>query len=131
MNRLCPCCSHLEYELCCKPFHDGIANPPTALALMRSRYCAYALDLSHYIQTTTHPNSPYFEVDLKNWAAEIHHFSTATKFLRLEIYSSGTDWVHFCAHLEQNGKKVDLVEKSHFAMVNGAWKYHSSIDSQS
>ncbi|MBJ7449651.1 MAG: hypothetical protein JHC93_04750, partial [Parachlamydiales bacterium] len=57
--KTCPCHSSLDYEKCCKPFHDGIPAP-TALALMRSRYSAYALHLIEYIIATTHPTHTDF-----------------------------------------------------------------------
>lgn len=52
----CPCGSGTSYGGCCGPFHDG--NPaPTAEALMRSRYSAYAVgDLDHVFRTW-HPRT--------------------------------------------------------------------------
>lgn len=123
---LCPCCSQINYGSCCKPFHDGM-EPQNPLALMRSRYCAYALDIPDYIQKTTHPKSPHFESNKKKWIESIQQFSRTTKFIKLEIYDSGHNWVHFCAHLEQEGHPVQLIEKSLFDQVNGHWKYIRSI----
>nr|WP_316226808.1 SEC-C metal-binding domain-containing protein [Bradyrhizobium sp. SZCCHNS3052] len=37
----CPCGSGLPYDRCCGPYLDGDDQPPTAEALMRSRYTAY------------------------------------------------------------------------------------------
>ncbi|MEZ5479856.1 MAG: YchJ family metal-binding protein, partial [Thiolinea sp.] len=45
----CPCQSGLSYAECCQPFHEGRAQAPTAEALMRSRYSAYALNLPAYL----------------------------------------------------------------------------------
>ena len=39
----CPCCSGKIYEECCAPFHRKEKHAPTAEALMRSRYSAYAI----------------------------------------------------------------------------------------
>ncbi|MBI3508597.1 MAG: hypothetical protein HY069_03030 [Chlamydiia bacterium] len=123
---LCPCCSKKNYIDCCKPYHDG-QEAPSALALMRSRYSAYALDLSAYILRTTHPKSPYFEKDRKKWQESVHLFSQTTRFLSLEIHGWGDDWVSFTAHLEQQGKKVLLKEKSHFEKLHDKWFYHSAL----
>jgi SEC-C motif domain protein len=79
---LCPCCSELDYSDCCKPYHTGTAAP-TALALMRSRYSAYALGLIDYIIQTTHPKTR--ASNLKKWADEIRRFSQESKFIKLEI----------------------------------------------
>jgi SEC-C motif-containing protein len=117
----CPCSSGKLYGECCKPYHDG-ALPETPLALMRSRYSAYALGNASYIIATTHPKSPYFEKNKKNWEAAILHFCNTTQFIRLEILSYGDDWVHFAAHLMQ-GKEVILNEKSQFEKLNGKWLY--------
>ena len=39
----CPCGSELAYKSCCEPIVKGKTLAPTAEALMRSRYTAYAL----------------------------------------------------------------------------------------
>ncbi len=118
MRMKCPCCSEKKYADCCKPYHDG-ALPPTALALMRSRYSAYALGKVQYIIDTTHPQSPYFEKDLKKWRRAISQFCKSTQFLKLEIVSFGEDWVHFIAHLSHGL----LDEKSQFQKVGEKWLY--------
>lgn len=113
---------------CCKPYHDG-KLPDTALALMKSRYSAYALSNPDYIIHTTHPNSPYFEKNRKKWKGAILEFCKTTRFLKLEILGSGENWVHFIAHLS----RVNLEEKSRFEKFNGKWLYldgeikHTSI----
>lgn len=124
----CPCCSGEKYDECCKIYHEGIPAP-TALALMRSRYSAYALGLSEYILNTTHPKSTYFEKNRSNWKAAVKRFSQETKFLRLEIHEFGEDWVVFTASLEQRGQKIFLREKSHFQQLHGKWLYLSGIHS--
>lgn len=118
---LCPCCSGKTYSDCCKPCHDGIPAP-TALALMRSRYSAYALGNAKYIIQTTHPKSPYFEKNQKKWELGILEFCKTTKFLRLEIVDSGENWVHFKAHLQQAHPFI-LDELSDFEKVDGKWLY--------
>jgi SEC-C motif-containing protein len=119
MKTPCPCGSGEPYDACCKPYHEGTLAP-TALALMRSRYAAYALDKAEYIMRTTHPESPHFEKDKKKWEQEIHIFSK-NRFLKLVIHGSGEDWVHFTAYLSGGV----LEEKSHFAKIDGKWLYLS------
>lgn len=119
---LCPCCSGKAYADCCERYHCG-ELPSTPLALMRSRYSAYALKKSDYILETTHPKSPYFEKDRAKWKRAIEQFSEETKFLRLEIVDSGEDWVFFKAHLEQKEKPICLSEKSRFAKEGSKWLY--------
>jgi SEC-C motif-containing protein len=98
---------------------------------MRSRYAAYALGKTDYIIQTTHPKSVYFEADRQKWERAILQFSQRTKFIRLEIDSSGENWVSFTAHMEENGIAYTLKEKSYFEKANGRWAYLSgeiSID---
>jgi len=65
LTNFCPCCSLREYDLCCKPFHEGVL-PENALQLMRSRYAAYVLNMPDYIVATTHPASPQFQTLFPN-----------------------------------------------------------------
>ena len=90
---------------------------------MRSRYSAYALGLSTYIQKTTHPNSPYFDSDIALWRKGIEEFCRTTKFLKLEIRGIGDQWVSFAAFLNQSGKPYTLEEISQFERVNSHWRY--------
>lgn len=53
---ICPCGLGLPYAECCGPAHDGAA-PPTAEALMRSRYAAFALDRTDYLLASWHPRT--------------------------------------------------------------------------
>ncbi len=121
----CPCCSGKPYAECCKPYHDG-QLPPTPLALMRSRYSAYALGNAQYIIETTHPKSPYIEKNRKKWIDAILQFCHSTRFEKLEILGHGENWVHFAAHLRQE-KELILNERSTFEKVDGKWLYVKGI----
>lgn len=122
----CSCCSGLDYSNCCKPYHEG-TPAPTALALMRSRYSAYALGKSQYIIETTHPDNPQYEHNHLDWEKKIRAFSESTQFTKLVIDGYGEDWVVFSAHMVQNGQPTLLKEKSKFAKQNGKWLYLSGI----
>lgn len=52
----CPCESGIAYESCCGRFHSGEAAP-TAEALMRSRYAAFAIGDEAYLLRTWHPRT--------------------------------------------------------------------------
>jgi SEC-C motif-containing protein len=103
------------------------AAAPTALALMRSRYSAYALGLAEYIIRTTHPTNPHYQRNLKKWEKEILRFSQNTQFMKLEIEGFGEDWVAFTATMMQGGRPSFLKEKSQFAKLNDKWLYLSGI----
>ena len=66
---MCPCGTGTAYAACCGRFHTGTRRPPTALALMRSRYSAFALGLPDYLIDTWHPATR--PADL-TWDADTH-----------------------------------------------------------
>ena len=129
-NGLCPCCSGKLYADCCGPLHQG-EFPPNALALMRSRYSAYALQNVSYIMRTTDSANPSWQVDQAKWGEEILHFCQNTEFQKLEIldFSDGTDTatVTFIAHLRQDKKPFQLKEKSLFVKKGPQWLYKEGI----
>ncbi len=55
--RECPCGSGAQYGACCGQYVDGSASPPTAEALMRSRYCAYVQANIDYLEQTLLPGT--------------------------------------------------------------------------
>lgn len=52
----CPC-GGPSLAACCGPFIEGRALPPTAEALMRSRYTAYVQKNEPYLLATWHPTT--------------------------------------------------------------------------
>lgn len=119
----CPCESGKPYEACCRPYHEGIAAP-TAEALMRSRYTAYALGLEEYLLQTWHSSTRPRALNLN----EDH----AIKWLGLQVkeahtngaQTSGTQaTVTFVARYKIGGKAERLVEISDFIFEGGRWYY--------
>ena len=126
-NDNCPCGSLIKYKKCCKPFHENIKTPINALELMKSRYCAYAIEKSEYIILTTHQNNRDFNTDTKVWNNDILDFSRNTKFEKLEILEfidgQNESFVTFKANITQNKQDVSFIEKSRFVKENGKWQY--------
>jgi SEC-C motif-containing protein len=124
----CPCHSGKVYGKCCGPYHQGHQgrSPENALALMRSRYAAYALGLADYILQTTHPLNPQ-----PKDREQILFFSKQTEFCGLDILSfedgEKIAYVTFTAHLRQNGQDAPFTEKSEFEKVDGRWMYKRFI----
>ena len=122
----CPCFSNKSYKNCCKPYHlDKIAE--NSQILMRSRYSAYALNISDYIIKTTHKNNPSYNRDFTKWREEIESFSINTQFIGLIIYSfeefENRATVTFRAKLVQNSKNISFSEKSTFIKNFEKWEY--------
>ena len=127
VNDACPCGSQKKYKKCCKPFHDNITFPKTALELMKSRYCAFALEKSEYIISTTHKDNVDFKSNIKSWSEDILDFSKNTKFEKLEILefidAPEESFVTFKATLLQHNKDASFCEKSRFLKIDGKWLY--------
>ena len=63
----CECGLPLPYDECCGRFHAG-APAPSAEALMRSRYTAFARGLPAYLLATWHPSTRPSALDhLGSW----------------------------------------------------------------
>lgn len=97
--------------------------PESSLALMRSRYSAYAKKLPQYIMDTTHPKNPHYQKDPAVWSRAILEFCRNTTFERLEILEANQDTVTFIAYLKQQEKNASFKEKSRFVKDNDRWLY--------
>lgn len=127
-NFACPCGSSLNYEECCKRFHEGI-EPENALQLMQSRYSAYVLNLPDYIIKTTHPASPHYTDNHFSWKRSISGFAKNSIFRQLEILDFKERLpiasVTFTAHLDQNGEDATFTETSYFERWKNGWRYRN------
>lgn len=128
MSLSCPCCSGNAYAACCKPLHEGLL-PVNALALMRSRYAAFALNLPDYLIATTHPAGTQYSEHPFLWKRQLSQFSQRSSFEGLEILAFQENatlaTVTFTAHLSQDGKDATFTEKSYFEKFRGRWLYRN------
>ncbi|MGI5521223.1 YchJ family protein [Micromonospora sp. CA-259024] len=119
-GQACPCGSGRAYADCCAPLHSGDAHAPTAEALMRSRFSAFALGDADYLLRSWHPSTrpPRLELD------------PGQRWVRLEIVdtergglldTAGT--VTFHAHHRDAGRPGTLTEHSRFVREDGRWVY--------
>lgn len=126
----CPCHSGKPYETCCAPYHHG-EPAPTALALMRSRYSAYAMGNTDYIINTTHPDHPDAKTPLQQRKKQIESFSQKTTFVGLEILETKEKppyaYVTFRANLRQGTHDTSFTEKSEFGKIEGRWLYRNRV----
>ncbi len=114
----CPCGGG-RYADCCAPYLRREAWPPTAEALMRSRYTAFALADADYLLRTWHPRTrpDTLELDDRRW-------------LGLEILDrvdGGPDdmmgIVGFVAHWSVDGRRGSQSERSAFVRRGARWVY--------
>ncbi|KUL42279.1 hypothetical protein ADL15_01730 [Actinoplanes awajinensis subsp. mycoplanecinus] len=120
--RACPCGSP-SYAECCGPIHDGKPAPDPE-ALMRSRFSAFALDLSDYVLHSWHPEHrpPELESD------------PALRWVRLEVLEStggglfdAEGFVEFRAHYRDGGTPGVMTERSTFVRHDGRWVYQGPV----
>ena len=119
----CPCGSGRPEGACCGPYLAGAAAPPTAVALMRSRYTAYVRGAVDYLVDTHLATAP---IDRAAIAAR----SRDTIWRGLEIVATvgggagdAEGLVEFVARGETGGVPFAQRERSRFWRVHGRWVY--------
>lgn len=116
----CPCQSGLPYAKCCGPYHRGEAAP-TAEALMRSRYSAFALGLGDYILET-------WESRYRPESADIDPDTQWRRLVILDTEDFGeTATVEFRAHWRNKMERGIMHERSSFVREDGRWFYTMGV----
>ncbi len=128
-NKLCPCDSTVSYKLCCGRYHKGNIKAPTAEALMRSRYTAYAMGKAQYLYKTWHEKTRPSLSSLRE--------SDPQKLIALKIISTQAGGEHdlkgmveFIASSESTDPEQPIYqhrEKSLFIKVKEQWLYIDRI----
>jgi SEC-C motif domain protein len=116
---LCFCNSQKAFQDCCEPYIKGLKKAPTAEALMRSRYSAYATHQVDYLVETTHVSQRalHSKVDILLWA-------TANQWQKLEVIKTSSTTVEFKAYyLDTNKNQQIHHEFSTFIQEEGVWYY--------
>lgn len=118
-SKKCFCDTGLLFNDCCGLYIENNQKAPTALALMRSRYSAYAIHNAHYLLETTYVSERqyYSKAEILKWA-------TNNKWQKLEILSFTENTVEFKAYfLDSNNKPQVHYEFSTFKYENKEWYY--------
>lgn len=116
----CPCLSGETYGNCCGRYHRGPQTAPTAEALMRSRYSAFAAGLSRYLLDTWHPSTRPAVLELDDdlqWRRLDIEETTAGG----PLDTQGT--VKFSAYYRDGGRRGVQTETSRFVREGGSWLY--------
>lgn len=126
----CPCDRGDRYDACCGPFHDG-AEPPDAVALMRSRWSAFARGRWDHLWRTLHrdhddrADGRSFEA----WADGARRASVGTRYRRLRVLdwdgpdADGVARVLFFAEIRRAGRDASFAERSLFVHDGAGWRY--------
>jgi SEC-C motif-containing protein len=113
---ICPC-QRLQdkpklYAVCCEPFHEG-KMAPTSEALMRSRFSAFSLGLTDYVNITWHNSTCPDDLALE----------PDSQWLKLDVLQASKKRVHFRAYYkDEDGTFKVLDETSDFVFEN-RWQY--------
>ncbi|OCB71137.1 YchJ family protein [Flavobacterium crassostreae] len=115
----CYCGALERFENCCKPYILGDLKAPTAVALMRSRYTAFATHNADYLMATTH-----FSTRKHHNRADILDWATSNQWIKLLVLSATANTVHFKAfYLDSEGNSQLHQEHSIFKLEDGNWFY--------
>jgi len=115
----CYCNSQKSFKDCCEPYIKGLEKAPTAEALMRSRYSAYATHQADYLVATTHlsQRTSHSKEDILLWA-------TSNQWQKLEVLNFTATTIEFKAYfLDQNKRPQIHHEFSTFVQEDGIWYY--------
>ena len=124
MSENCPCCSGLQYSLCCGRYLSGEHFPPSAEALMRSRYTAYSQQNLEYLLATWH--STHRSPQLRQALSE-NLLHTRWQSLRIIACEAGDHdneaYVTFFARYVEKDRSDALYERSRFVREDQRWYY--------
>jgi len=121
----CPCRSGKALEACCGPYLDGTTPAPTAEALMRSRYSAFATGKIDYLQETLLPETreDFNREEIEAWAKNSTWTGLEVRFTEAGGEQDEEGVVEFVANFMMNGKPNRHHETSRFAKRDGRWFY--------
>lgn len=127
--KLCPCGSKKNYSDCCEPFLKGSKKAPTAEALMRSRYTAFAVGELDYIEKTHH-ESTRSELDMegvKSWATNSEWIGLEIREVEGGLEKDTLGKVEFKCRFNFNDQEQVHHELSTFKKENNEWFFVDGV----
>jgi SEC-C motif-containing protein len=118
----CRCGSGEPYAECCGPLHSGEATATTAEALMRSRYCAFALGDTDYLLQTWHSTTRPETLDQSEFE-QIDWLGLEVLKCKRGGAKDSRGIVEFVATMARDDKESQLREESRFSRETGQWRY--------
>jgi len=127
---LCPCGSEKNFDECCGPYLNGSADVPTAEALMRSRYTAFAVnDMDYLVTSLSEELRREFDVE------ETREMNGQVTWCGLHIFNTTAGQesdeegiVEFQAEFDDGKDHRVLHERSRFTRENGKWVYAEGLN---
>jgi len=123
--KMCPCGSGRSFSECCQLYISGQAKAPTAEALMRSRYTAYAEHAVDYIiNTCVHRGKDDIdETSTREWSEQSTWLGLTVLNTEQGGLNDTTGTVEFEAAYERDGLKEIHHELAKFKKDKGEWLY--------
>ena len=116
----CPCGTGGVFGECCGPVLRRERRAATAVALMRSRYTAFAVGDTEHLLASWHPGTrpPEITIDpeMRWYRLDIEATTGGTPF-------DATGTVTFTAHYRLATERGTLRESSRFEKLDGSWLY--------
>ncbi len=119
-GELCVCDSGKAAVECCEPMLAGERDATTAVALMRSRYVAFATGDRDYLLRSWHPRTVPNDLQLD---PEQRWLGLKIKRQSAGQASDNAGQVEFVARYKLGSRGYALRELSSFERVDGRWYY--------
>ncbi len=121
----CHCQSGKPFAECCEPYIKGVNNPPTAEALMRSRYSAYVTEDIPYLANTLHPKEreDFDEAGAAKWAREANWQGLEVVRTDKGSANDSKGEVEFKVSYKRHGSTCIHHERAEFRKSEGIWYF--------
>jgi SEC-C motif domain protein len=121
----CLCGSDKLFSECCEPILNGTSTAPTAEALMRARYSAYATANIDFVARTSHSSTraDFDRESARKWAeqSQWHGLEIINVIDGKENDDKGS--VEFIATYSQKDEKIEHHEVATFRKEDGVWTF--------
>jgi SEC-C motif-containing protein len=121
----CPCGSGKAFSECCEPIISGASSAPTAEALMRARYSAYATAKIDFVEQTIHSSTrkDFNRESALKWAEQSQWHGLEILHVAKGKEEDADGSVEFIASYSQGDEKIEHHEIATFRKEAGAWTF--------
>lgn len=119
----CPCGSGKTLATCCGPTIEGTAKAPTAEALMRARYTAFATGRPEFVDATIHPDQreDYDPESIARWSKGAAWHGLDVQSVEDGGENDDAGVVEFVARYTADGQPTFHHERATFRRHDGDW----------
>jgi SEC-C motif domain protein len=125
----CPCRSGLSLEACCGPYLSGARAAPSAEALMRARYAAFATGRIDFLEESLLPGTrgDFDREGAKEWSESSEWTGLEIRRTEAGGESDEEGRVEFLASFRQKGEDRIHHETGRFVKQEGRWYYADGV----